>query len=373
MFAFVNRIRILHVVPGYSGGISSFVKNLMKEGASDGCSMDVASFGVAPEAFSEFVAERGGNVYCLAGKRLGFFESFARLVRLIRHGSYNVVHCHYSGFKSLFIKLAARTAGSKIIISHAHRSADKPPLGAVRIVAEQWASRSMADLLLACSDIAGCYIFGERAFECGKVKFMPNGVDFETCNANAPVDVRRHFGIGKDRVLIGHIGRFSREKNHDFILTLAENSPADYFFALFGDGLEFDRIKAEVERLGLHGRVGLFGRLDGVQRIIRQLDVLILPSLSEGLPTVVVEAQAAGVRAIVSSAVTKQVDLGLGLVRFIDLDSTDAWIRLMREKQSIPDKMTRFEALCRRGFTCESMRVVYLRYVNEVGVGPISC
>lgn len=369
----MTSVRVLHVVPGYSGGIASFVENLMEEGSSDGCTMDVASFSAAPEAFSSYVHSKGGDVYRLAGGRRNLLGSFASIVRLVRRNSYDVVHCHFSGVKSLLVKLGARTARAKLVISHAHRSADVPPLAFVRLAVEQWASRSVADLLFACSDIAGSYVFGKQAYKRGNVRFMPNGVDFEACTTNPVVDVRKHFEIEDNRLLVGHIGRFTEQKNHDFILTLAKRSPEDYFFALFGDGPDFSQVKKKAEEQGLDSKVGFFGRLEGARSIIGQFDVLILPSLFEGLPTVVVEAQAAGVRSLVASSVTRQVDLGLGLVDYINLDSVDTWISSIRQSKPVADKDARLEALRQGGFTCDSMRSRYISYINEFGVGSIIC
>lgn len=141
-------------------------------------------------------------------------------------------------------------------------------------------------------------------------------------------------------------------KNHDFLVDLAKSPrwPDDMVIALIGDGALRAHLEARVVAEGLGSRVRFLGVRADVPAIIKGLDLLLLPSHHEGLPMVLVEAQAAGTPCLVSTGVPVEADLGLGLVDRVELDP-QAWMAALREERPTrPDVDTIRRQLVDRGY-----------------------
>ena len=131
-------------------------------------------------------------------------------------------------------------------------------------------------------------------------------------------EIRDELNIKRNEIVIGHIGRFSNQKNHEFIIDLAQSlrdsGQMHIKFVLVGDGEKFEKIKTQVKEMRLDSKICLLGLRDDVERIMQSFDIFILPSFYEGFPVVGVEAQSNGLPVLFSDLITKEVKL---------LDSTE--------------------------------------------------
>lgn len=185
----------------------------------------------------------------------------------------------------------------------------------------------------ACSDLAAQWMFGSEA---AKAQLIPLPINCEISRYDDSVrrDERAARNIESTEKVIGHIGRFQTQKNHRFLLDVfAEVVKRDsgYKLVLIGDGNLRDEIDEKIKVLGLENAVIKVGQISDASKMMSMFDIFLLPSLYEGYPTVLLEAQANGLKSIVSSTITPTIAL-TDLVEFIDLDKTpQVWAETILE------------------------------------------
>ena len=177
----------------------------------------------------------------------------------------------------------------------------------------------------ACSRKAGEMLFGASPFT-----VLPNGVDtgaFARHDPEARARLREHLGVAEDEILLGHVGRFSAQKNHAGLLRIfaaALQRRPNARLLLLGQGPLEAETRALAQELGVADRVIFAGVRTNVQVFYHAMDAFLLPSLFEGLPVVLVEAQAAGLPCFVSDTIDRGAAFADG-VHFLPLGDTDAW------------------------------------------------
>jgi glycosyltransferase EpsF len=190
---------------------------------------------------------------------------------------------------------------------------------------------SSATSLLACSRPAASYLFGDGIDADPRFRFFPNAID-PACYLGAGLteDAEEIFPReDAPSFVVGHVGSFRPAKNHKFLLqvfaALLRRIPHARLL-LVGGGSGLGAARALAVALGVEHAVRFLGPRPDVPRLLRQMDLLLLPSLYEGMPTVLIEAQATGIPCVVSASVTREADLGLGLLRYLCLtESTETW------------------------------------------------
>ena len=225
----------------------------------------------------------------------------------------------------------------------------------------------------ACGKNAAKWVFGKGNIQ--DVVYMKNAVDAEQFRYSSQneAEIRDEFNI-KDKFIVGHVGRFFEPKNHPFIVKIfaeiAKKDP-DAVLMLVGGGELDDAImnetKKKFEALGLSDRVIFTGVRSDVNRIIQAFDLFILPSLQEGFPVVMVEAQAAGLKCLISDKVPPECDI-TGNVEVVSLESGAAvWAdRILSYKNSY-EKKNMYDVIEKAGYDIKS-NAAWLEdyYINEL-------
>lgn len=251
------------------------------------------------------------------------------LRRIFAQNHYPIVHAHMTTL-NLPVLLAARWAGVPVRICHAH-STSAPGEGARGLLKRllRPTARLFATHLMACGQATAQWMFPARLLATGRVTILPNAVDvsrFCFCEA-VRVQARARLGL-ENALVVGHVGRFMRQKNHAFLLEIFAALRArrpDAVLLLVGDGELRADAEARAAALGLKSCVRFLGIRHDLQRLYCAMDVFILPSFYEGLPVVGVEAQACGLPCLLSAAVDAHTAVG-GAVRFLPLRAgAQAW------------------------------------------------
>ena len=172
-------------------------------------------------------------------------------------------------------------------------------------------SKVWATDYFACSELAGRYLFGDKAFDKGEVKIIRNAIDAEKFkfDPEARKKLRKEIRIADDDFVIGHIGRFVEQKNHRFLIDVfaeVKKKKKNAKLVLAGQGPLLEEIEQKVKDLGLEKDVFFLGQRSDTDKLYSVFDVFCLPSLYEGLPVVGVEAQANGVPCIFSDRITEE-------------------------------------------------------------------
>lgn len=260
----------------------------------------------------DFIAQHGMNEE-LAKKfqKLGTLKYIAKrkqtakcyirdLIKILKEGHYDVLHVHGNSGTMIIETVLAKIFGVKKIIIHCHNTTcAHPVINAIMKTPMIWLSSEC----LACSEKAGRWLYGKKKYTVLNNAINLSRFGFNVQNREA---VRNEFGIG-DETLIGHIGHFHEQKNHKFLIDIF----AAYHIVdpkaklmLISDGPRLQQIKDKVHQLGLEDVVIFAGRRSDADRIYSSFDLFLLPSLWEGLPVVMMEAQANGLPLLVADTIT---------------------------------------------------------------------
>lgn len=322
-------IRVLHMIASLDvGGSQTMMMNIYRNIDREKLQFDFVIDHPAETYFAPEIEALGGRVYTLAG----FHGTNAGEIKrdwnnfFYTHPEYRVLHSHSRSYASLYLPVAKRHGLKTIIHSHS-TSAGSGLKGAVKTVL-QLPLREQADILMACSRGAGEWLYGKRACKSERFVLLPNGIDMTRFAPDPELRVRYRRELGLEgRWVIGHVGRFYDMKNHSFLLDafqkVHEREP-DAVLLLVGVGPLQQAAAEKAVALGVADQVIMTGNRDDVPALLGAMDVFAFPSLWEGLPVTVVEAQAAGLPCVLSDAVTREVDVS-PLVEYLPLGDPDRW------------------------------------------------
>lgn len=233
------------------------------------------------------------------------------LYAAFKQRNYKIVHAHLSTM-SVFPLLAAWRAGVPVRICHNHSTAHwgegvKTLLKYIlrpfnKIFATDW---------FACGETAGRWMYGDGAFDSGRVTVLPNAIDTAkfAFDETARIELRKELGIPQDAFVVGHVGRFMYQKNHRFLVEifaeLCRQKPESRLL-LIGEGELKEEIRQQARALGLQDKVIFTGARQDVNKLYSTMDVFCLPSFYEGMPVVAWEAQANGLPCVFADTITRE-------------------------------------------------------------------
>ena len=244
------------------------------------------------------------------------------------HQEYKILHSHVRSYASLYLPIAKKY-GVKTII-HSHNTSNGRGIMSIAKRVLQYPLRFQADYFFGCSEIAGQWLFGKKIVRSDRYFMLKNAVDMDrfSYSEEKRYQFRRELAIEDHTVVIGHVGRMHPQKNHHFLIDCFAQivmQRNDVKLMLLGDGELREEISRYIHQLGLQDHVLVLGMKKNVEDYFSAMDCLVLPSLHEGLPVVIVEAQANGLTCFVSDTVTKEVQLS-ELVHYLPVNQGEkAW------------------------------------------------
>ena len=237
------------------------------------------------------------------------------MLRIFRMGNYDVVHSHLDWFMNSYVCFLAMLAGIKKRIAHHHQAYHPTSLFLILFCALlRMPCKLFATHWLACGEAAAINGWGKGAVEKGKVTILPNAIDPERFKFDEKQrkEIRARYGISDDDFVVGHVGRFYPQKNHEFLIDVfaeLHKQKANVKLLLLGDGPLQERIKQKVGTLELSRCVIFAGLQRDPAPFYTAMDVFCFPSLWEGLPLTLVEAQYSGLPCVVSVAVPRETSI----------------------------------------------------------------
>lgn len=339
-----NPIRVLHVVGGMiRGGAETMVMNLYRKIDRDKIQFDFLCMIPGEHHYDQEIRQLGGRIiYINPPRKVGVIRHIWEIITVIhKYGPYAAVHAH-TLFHGGIVAFAAFLAGVSKRICHSHSTNNERANKLSRKIYFQIMRlmiRTFCTDMLACGNDAGTYLFGKDAVESGKVTIIPNAIDlkkYETLTDDDALDLRNLLGLPEDALIIGHVGNFRKAKNHEFFIPLMQHVKSNSLnmrLILVGDGELRESIQKIVEDNGLNEYIRFLGVREDIPELMNMFDVFVMPSLYEGLPVSLIEAQAAGTPCVVSDSITREADMGLNLVEFLSLDTPiEIWVRKIIEK-----------------------------------------
>lgn len=305
-------IKVLQIIGDVvGGGVETVIMNYYRNIDKTKIQFDfVVHKGALPQYITQ-VKNYGGKVYEITSYKSNILKYTYEIYKIIKENNYEIVHSNMNSLSG-FPLFAAYLAGAKVRILHNHTT-DNPAEG-IRTIAKRILrpfARLFANQYWACSKLAAEWMYGKNAVTNGKVTIINNAIDLEKFkfNKEKKEQLRKELGI-ENCFVIGHVGRFVKTKNHEFLIdvfneVLKQRNNAKLL--LIGDGNLKSLIEAKVKNLGIEKAVIFLGVRNDVADLYNAMDVFVLPSLYEGLPVVGVEAQTNGLPFICSDRVTNEI------------------------------------------------------------------
>lgn len=356
-------IRVLHIFSRMNrGGAETFIMHVYRHIDRQKVQFDFAVHSPLPGHYDEEIRQLGGRLFVLPRPRLtGLFAYRRALERVLKEkGPFAVLHSHVHFFSGISLAIAA-SFGIPFRIAHSHSTYDGKSNSPIRQLYRKyvrWLISRYATHMLGCSRAACEALYGPGCWQDPRVRVVHCGIDltpFESLPSDRRV-LRRKLGLPEDAFLVGHVGRFDVPKNHRFLIeifaALIDQIPTARLI-LVGEGPLRPEIEQLVAAKGLRDRVLFMGIRTDVPEIMGCLDVFLFPSLWEGIPLTLLEAQAAGVPCVVSDVISQEANLGIGLWYPVSLSaSLNYWVeRVFQALQSDrPDWDLRKDALRGNGY-----------------------
>ena len=337
-------IRIAHIIGKWlGGGVEAVVMNYYRHIDRTKIQFDFLCDEDSTNIPYEEIEQLGGRVILIPPYQK-VFKYQKELIRIFKENNYKIVHSHINTL-SVFPLRAAKKAGVKVRIAHSHSTTNK----------KEWKKNLLKQMLrpfskayatdyMCCSELAGRWLFGDKAYDSGQVYLLNNAIDLDKFKYNESLrkEKRKELNIKDDTLVIGHIGRFVAQKNHIFLIDIfneVHKKNSNSLLLLVGQGPLKEEIKNKVKELKLDDSVRFLGQRNDVNELYQAFDVFCLPSLYEGLPVVGVEAQASGLLCILSNAMTKETKV-LDITKFMSLNNTpEEWA------DSILDDVKRYKRI----------------------------
>ncbi|WNF35317.1 glycosyltransferase family 1 protein [Bacillaceae bacterium IKA-2] len=326
-------LRVLHVVVNMNrGGAETLLMNLYRNIDRSIVQFDFLT--CKEGVFDEEIRELGGNIHRIDYiTDIGHFGYIKALNKFFSsNNNYKIVHAHMDKMSGLVLR-AAKNNNVPVRIAHSHNTSSEGSLPA-RLYKWYVGSNILpsATHQFACSSAAAKWLFGKEA---ENARILKNGIESDQYKFSPEIrkQIRRELMLGHDQFVIGHVGRFNHQKNHIFLLELFAKLSVEIPEAtllLVGDGPLRSQIEKKIKDLKIEKKVKLLGVRSDINRILQAFDCFVFPSFHEGLPVTLIEAQGAGVPCVISDVITKEVDLGLDLIRFMPLQDQSLWLHLIK-------------------------------------------
>lgn len=327
-------ITILQVIGSMDrGGAETFLMNVLRNIDRKQFRLVFLCFGNDKFDYEDELTSFGAKIRRVPSidkKRL--IKSVTDVMKVIKEEEVDIVHAHIY-YDSAFSILAARFTGIKVRIVHSHASGMPLKLGVARAVyymTQKLIIRQLSSSRIACGDDAGNSLFGNHPFS-----VVPNGIEVSRFlySATTNESLRRVFSIPTDAVVIGHVGRMDTSKNQKFaieVFNVYHSRNLNSYLLLVGDGPLRSELEQVVSSYDLKGYVKFLGKRVDVNELYSFINLFLFPSLYEGLGIVLVEAQANGLRCLVSDSVPVEVKL-TDTLEFYSLSKTTAqWAKKIK-------------------------------------------
>lgn len=319
-------IRIAQIVGKWlGGGVEAVVMNYYRHIDHSKVQFDFICDDDSTNIPYDEIEKLGGKVILIPPYQK-VFKYQKELRRVLRDGKYKIVHSHINTL-SVFPLYAAKKVGVPVRIAHSHSTTNKKEWkkNLLKQVLRPF-SKKYATNYMCCSELAGRWLFGDKAYDEGKVYLLNNAIDLDKFKYDKKIrdKKRKELGIKEDTIVIGHIGRFVAQKNHTFLIDIFNQfhkKEKNSILLLAGQGPLQEEIKNKVRELGLDDSVRFLGQRNDANELYQAFDVFLLPSLYEGLPVVGVEAQASGLLCFFSDDMTKETKV-LDSTVFMSLSNT---------------------------------------------------
>ncbi|WP_050740026.1 glycosyltransferase family 1 protein [Acetobacterium bakii] len=323
-----KELRVLNITTTYFelDGITNVIMNYYRGMDKSDMIIDLVIPNDIGKALRMELESSGSRIFELRGRTKKPFAYMNELSQIIKENNYDIVHAHGNSCTLALEMVAARRGGAGVRIPHSHNTRNKHKLVHQMLRGVFDANYTNA---FACGQKAGEWLFGNKPFE-----IINNGIDIKKYSYDMEIRrlYRNKYNLNGKKV-IGHIGYFSEVKNHGYLIDIFHalyQLDHTYRLILIGDGERRALMEEKVRDLGLADAVIFTGKTLAVPQLLQAMDMMVMPSLFEGFPLTLVEAQTACLPCFASDAVARESAI-TDLVQFIPLEKTPAeWANIIK-------------------------------------------
>lgn len=309
-----NCIRVLQVLGGLNrGGAETMVMNLYRNIDRNKIQFDFIKHTESKCAYDDEIKELGGRIYSIPKYKVYNHFQYKKAWNnfLKKHPEYKIIHGHVRSTATIYLKIAKKYG--LYAIAHSHSTSSGKGIKAIIKNMLQFRIRYITDYFMGCSKEANEWLYGKKIANSEKCIILHNAIDVEkyTYNEDIRNKLRKELNIKEDEMVVGNIGRFSYMKNHKFLIDIFEKlcKTENCKLLLVGDGELKNDIQNIVKNKHLENKVIFTGVRSDVNEILQAMDIFVMPSIFEGLPVTLIEAQASGVPSLIANTITKEVDI----------------------------------------------------------------
>ena len=348
----------MQVIGGLNrAGAETMLMNLYRQLDKRRIQFDFLIYKQEKQDYEDEVIAAGGRVLRISVRGMTAPVQYVfKIMQVIRkYGPYKAIHIHtlHNGAWAL---LAALPFRKTVRVMHSHSTANpkRGLLGRIYNTVTKFLIRICAEKCVACGNDSGEYLFGKRFIREGVV--IRNGVDVDRFRGSAH-DAKLSFctahHFDPDTMLITCVGRLHPVKNHSFAIKIAEELKrrgVGFLLLIAGAGDLKAPLQRQIVEAGLENRVKLLGSCSEIPQLLMASDLYLMPSLFEGLPVTLIEAQAAGLPCLISNTITREADMGLGLFFQMDLHAgVSSWVdKLLQIKNVREVNFDRIRAMLKK-------------------------
>ncbi|MGN0181276.1 MAG: glycosyltransferase family 1 protein [Candidatus Ornithomonoglobus sp.] len=337
-------IRILHSVSNMDrAGIETMLMNYYRHIDRDKVQFDFLCNKKKPGAYDDEIKSMGGRIFRTPGLNPAKYPKYMQFMNNLfkENPEYQIIEAH-NGALGVYALHCAKLNNIPTRIFHAHgASITKDLKWPLKMFCRSRLKYNINHKFTCGIAAARCY-FGNKAVKNGDYELIPNAIETDRFTYNEAVreTMKSKYKLHGKKI-IGHVGRFMKQKNHEFLLNVfaeLHKSDPDTYLVLLGDGELLNKMKRKAEVMGFSDSVYFAGNVANANEWYSVFDVFVLPSIWEGLPVVGIEAQAAGLPCIFSDNVTNEIAI-TDNVRFIGLgESVKTWTDAIREYLDIKER-----------------------------------
>lgn len=283
-----EKIIVAHIMGKWNGGgVESVVMNYYKNIDRNRIQFHFLCDEDSTDIPYEEIEKLGGKVIVIPPYQK-LFKYQKELYRIFKENNYKIIHSHINALSVFPLKIAKK-AGVPIRIAHSHSTSNKKEWkkNILKMILRPF-SKLYANNYFACTEYAGKWLFGKKVVERKELNVINNAIDLKKFefNENTREDLRKELGIKEDVLVIGHVGRFMKQKNHEFLIDVFEKAikqDDNIYLILVGQGPFEDKIKEMAKEKGIEDKILFLGQRNDVNKLYQAMDIFVLPSLYEGL------------------------------------------------------------------------------------------
>lgn len=360
----MNRKILIVIITAFVpyGGLTTVMMNYYRAMDKTGLKIDFASTNDPPDVLLDELKANGSQYFNLGSRKKQLLKYLKNLKAVLKNGQYDVIHVNGNSATMVFELMTAKKCRVPVRIAHGHTTQTDHAI--LNKLLKSAFKRSYTHAV-AVSSKAGNWLYDGEKYE-----ILKNAINVEKYQFKETIRKKIRYDLGiEDKCVIGHLGKIYEPKNHDFLIDIFYEIKKINKYAcllLVGDGELKDKIKSKCERLNLEDVI-FTGMVNNVYDYLQAMDVFVFPSLWEGSPLALIEAQASGLPCIVSSNVTKDAKCTANTV-YMDLtEGAEAWAKKAVEvSKHLPSRTDVLDEIRLSGYDIQ-MEAKKLRkiYLNE--------